>query len=260
MSTTEFRSYSERFPPANRVATGLDTVAIEIVDGNGTHRYNPNSSTLAAHSGAKGFNLGAPVAISDISNAPAYYVRLDSGRMALTADEMVRLFMFNLRPDEFFSLANKYGVFYEISGKFYDETTGVAWDPRYTYAEQEERHALANVPHVLVVPGQVPSFHSIVTFDQAEALIRTFADTFEMRAVSVRLHQPEPGAEGPTALDPFGNIVTLFTYEDDSMRAYGPFDTPERAMAYEPEDHPPGSKVKSRHSAGRVIASCGAAE
>lgn len=224
------RSYSELFPPKNRINTGLGVIDIEIVDDQGAHRYDPNSAILAAHKGPKGFPLGESIAVSDISNEPGYIVRFDAVQLALTAQEMVRLFMHSLRPEEFFALANKYGIFYEISGKFYDEDTGVADDPRLTFEEQDHRQAMAKVPHLLVLQGDAPSVHSIVALDQADQLIPMFSSAFSVRAEALPLHRPVPAE--CEYLKPTGNIVVLNVFEDGSLGACGPFSTLEAAKEY----------------------------
>lgn len=258
MTTTDVsaRSYSELFPPKNRINTGLGVIDIEIVDDQGAHRYDPNSAILAAHKGPKGFSLGTPVALSDISKEPGYILRFDAVQLALTAPEMVRLFMHSLRPEEFFALANKYGIFYEISGKFYDEDTGVADDPRLTFEEQDHRHTMAGVPHLLVLQGDAPSVHSIVALDQVDQLIPVLSSAFSVRAEALPLQEPQDAVR--ISVQATGNNVALLTFEDGSMAAYGPFDTASAAEAFALADHPEYA-IMARCSASSVVATCGSA-
>jgi len=259
MTTAEASTYnySEVYPSMNRTPTGLGPIDIEVVDDRGARLYDPNKAILAAHKGPKGFSLGAPITTSDISNEPGYVVRFDAVQLSLTAPELVRLCMKSLRPEEFFALARKYGVFYEICSKFYDEDTGVALDARLTYEEQQQREDLAYVPHLLVIPGDQPTVHSVLTLDEADRLIPELARIFVLRTVALLLNEPTLPSVDRVLLKPVGNIVTVFTYDDDSMRAYGPFNTVKEAESFIPADHPAARTIKSQHTSSSIVASCG---
>jgi hypothetical protein len=99
-------------------------------------------------------------------------------------------------------------------------------------------------PHVLVVPGVVPSVHGLVSQAEAERLVPKFEKEFFMRARALPLHEPESNA---MAIDPFGNTIALLTYEDGSMHAYGPFDRVEHAAAYLPKNVPADIALKAVH-------------
>lgn len=62
---------------------------------------------------------------SDISGEPAVIIR-DDVELKLTPEEAQRLFMKNLKADEYFTLRKKFGLFYMIHEDFYDPETGKA--------------------------------------------------------------------------------------------------------------------------------------
>jgi hypothetical protein len=225
-------SYSAKYPPVNRTPTGLGTVEIHIKHATGFKRFDPNSSVLAAHSGPAKLELGDPCTMSFISGEPGYLYRNDKVELALTAEEICRLVMGSLRPEEFLAIAEKVGVFYEIAGSRYNEGTGIALDPRYTYAEQEEHTTRANRPQLFILDNNKgkPRPHSIMAFDAARDLRLAFASQTDRRAYVLDLIPPNANAK----LDPFNNVVVLRMYVSGAMEAYGPFDTTDDAQEYQP--------------------------
>ena len=121
--------YSNRLPPRNRTETGLrGPLAIEIGDGEAVLRLDPNR---AAEIGFKcDLSLGDPRAgASDLSGEPAYAYRTAEVELLLTGDELLRLLRRELEPVEFVRLRDKYGLFFEVHGDFYDLGTGEALQP-----------------------------------------------------------------------------------------------------------------------------------
>jgi hypothetical protein len=117
----------QKYPAKNRpAASGLNFLEIEVISGRGREVFNPVSIILAAKEGR--FEGIPPIAglPSDLSKAPAISYRTEQVQLNLTPAEFRRLVMRNLTPDEFFALANRYGVFYEICFDFYNPETGVA--------------------------------------------------------------------------------------------------------------------------------------
>lgn len=236
MSTPQEFSYSDKYPPVNRTVTGLGTVEIRVHHATGYKLFDPNSSTLAAHSGPAELALGEPCTVSQVSGKPAYLYRNDKVELALTAEELCRLFMSNLRPEEFLAIVKQVGVFYEISGGRYDESTGIALSPRYSYEEQDEHEVRATRPQLFVLDsdkGQ-PLPHSIMGFTATLDLRLEFARWAGRRAYVLDLISPSACA----ALDAFKNIVVLRVYENGLMAAYGPFNNIEDAEGYCPAEAP----------------------
>jgi hypothetical protein len=238
MHTPQEHSYSDKYPPVNRTATGLGTVEIRVNHATGYKCFDPNSATLAAHSGpvTLALALGEPCTVSQVSGKPGYLYRNDKVELALTAEEICRLFMSNLHPAEFLAIVKHVGVFYEISGGRYDENTGTALSPRYSYAEQDEHQARATRPQLFILDNDkgLPRPHSIMAFDVARDLRLEYAKNSSRRAYVLDLVSPSTGA----ALDAFENIVVLRVYENGRMEAYGPFNNIEDAEGYCPAEAP----------------------
>ena len=118
-------------PAKNRpAASRLNLLEIEVISGRGRELLNPVSIILAAKEGR--FDGILPIAglLSDISNEPALSYRTEQVQLNLTPAEFRRLVTRNLTPDEFFALANRYGIFFEICFDFYNPETGVAEQPK----------------------------------------------------------------------------------------------------------------------------------
>ncbi|NTF17463.1 hypothetical protein G6L37_03450 [Agrobacterium rubi] len=67
--------------------------------------------------------------MSVISGEPAVVYKADGREIPMTVEELLRFIRHDLRPEEFRTLAVKYGIFHEIHEDFYDRQTGVAWQP-----------------------------------------------------------------------------------------------------------------------------------
>lgn len=232
MTSAPEHSYNVNYPPKNRTATGLGTVEIEVVHASGVKTFNPNSATIGAHSGVAGLGLGGPHAPSFLSGEPGYLYRNDKLEVALTGEELVRLFMSNLRSDEFFKLASQFGIFYEISSKFYDDDSGIATSPRYTFAEQNAQQEQAKFPQLLVVADLDGKWrpHSIMNFADAERIRLDFLTQNGFLARVVSMDEPK-NAWIP---DPFDNVVALYIGANDELRAYGRFRNADEASRYRP--------------------------
>lgn len=230
--TTTPHEYNVNYPAKNRVSTGLGSVEIEVVHASGTKKFDPNSAIIAAHAGAAGLKLGEPCAPSFLSGQPGYLYRNDQLEVALTGDELVRLFMSNLRPDEFFKLANQFGVFYEISGQFYDDESGGATSPRYTFAEQEAHTQQSKHPQLLVVKDLDGNWrpHTLMNFSTTEDIRLDFLTQDGVVARVVCMDEPK-NAWIP---DPFDNVVALYIGPNDELRAYGRFKNTDEATHYRP--------------------------
>lgn len=124
----EWTTFSKRFPPKNRVDTGLEVIQIEIVGADGAHRTNPNGAAVM------GFNkylpVKEPIKPSVLSGEPGFlYRNYDGVEIALTAEELIRLLRRALRPEEVLKLHSLYGAFFETHFDFYSEKTGQAFQP-----------------------------------------------------------------------------------------------------------------------------------
>jgi len=246
-------TYSEKFPPVELAPTGLDSAVIEVVHQGGKLPLDTSLAIMAALHGPKGFNLPKPTVPSVLSGELGYVVRLDWAEIPMTVAEMCRYFLRNLTPEEFFTLARKYGVFYEISDKFYDERTGIALDPKYTFAEQDARDALAGAPHLVIATGVVPTMHSLMSQEHADQAVRLFAEEFGIAGKTLALLTPENGA---VPITPFRNAVAVIGYVDGTLAAYGPFDNVESARSYRPAEAEGGKAVRFSH-ASNVTATVG---
>ena len=120
--------------PRNRLNRDLGPLRIKIQHARGTERTDPNTILLGVLHGAH--KNWPPIAGVESELAPkgtgrkAVIYRSHDVRLVLTPDEVARLVLLNLDPDEFFILAEKYGSFFEIHDDFYDWETGVALQPK----------------------------------------------------------------------------------------------------------------------------------
>lgn len=127
MKITQF---STQYPPKNRpTQTDLSILDIEITSTEGRIVYDPNTAAMTAASGQLPLGDPLPDVGSTISGKPAYKFRTTEVEMALTPDELLRLWRRDLRPDEYFKLREVFGVFFEIHDDFYDEEEGYAIQP-----------------------------------------------------------------------------------------------------------------------------------
>ncbi len=130
------QSFSNKFPAVNRkLHPELAVIEAQIVWKDGSVVLTYNDLALAAH--LESLPLGEPCAVSDISGRPAYLYRSRDLEVALSRTELYRFMRHNLEPQEFFALAKKYGVFFEIHDDFYDEETGRAMQPRWGAAGED---------------------------------------------------------------------------------------------------------------------------
>jgi hypothetical protein len=122
------RQMSNKYPPKNRRPNPLlSVITLEIAWKDGSLQLDPNGAAVAAHE--ESLPLGEPCFASDLSGAPGYEYRTDDITLALARDELYRFLRHDLTPAEFFTLAEKFGVFFEIHDDFYNETTGRALQP-----------------------------------------------------------------------------------------------------------------------------------
>ena len=228
MLKDENHDYSQKYPMVQRTPTELSFIEMEVRHGEGVLRLDPNQAILGAL--AEDLPLGSPCVPSILSGEPGYLLRTNEVEIGLTKEELYRFFCKNLRPAEFFSLARKVGIFYELNGKFYEEDSGFAIDPQYGPAEEAERARVAHLPHLLValhrdpVPEKDWSLrpHSIVS--QYVANIIRHDQLIEGRVMHVLPLHPLP-SEQPTRMKLFNNVVGVTITKDGVMRAYGPMDS-----------------------------------
>ena len=117
--------YSTRFPAKNRKQTGVEGIAIELADSINKVTVSPNDAAEMAFNERLPFSEES-VGASCISGEPGYFYRTEEIEMILTRDEMLRLMRRELRPEEFRSLLEKYGMFFEVHDDFYEVETGAA--------------------------------------------------------------------------------------------------------------------------------------
>lgn len=122
------KQFSDRYPPKNRRTNALSTIEIQIVTQNGILSMDPNQAAVAAY--LENLPLGQASHPSDLSGVPGYEYRTDEITLVLSREELYRFLRHDLLPAEYFTLVEKYGVFFEIHEDFYCEATGTAIQPK----------------------------------------------------------------------------------------------------------------------------------
>ena len=107
------------YPPKNRLKDSLPICEIVVVDKNEKFTTDPNGAVFAGATGEYPMNEPIPGLFSEISGKPAYKVMFDDMELALSFDELDRLFRRSLKKKEFEFLLNKYGMFHDIHEDFY---------------------------------------------------------------------------------------------------------------------------------------------
>lgn len=126
--TSAPRVWSTAFPPANR-QVNLALGVVEVLLSGATASIQTGPNEIAELAQLELLALGAPAAPSSISGEPGYLYQDNEVTLYLTLPELYRFLRHNLESKEFFALARQFGVFYAISGKWYDEDTGIARNP-----------------------------------------------------------------------------------------------------------------------------------
>lgn len=122
------RVYSDKYPPCNRVPNrALGTIDMLLAGKDVLLTVGPNE--LAVFAQTEDLELGEPLAPSTLSGEPGYKYQDNEVTLYLTLPEMYRFLKSNLRPKEYFQLANAFGIFYAIKDRYYDEETGIAQQP-----------------------------------------------------------------------------------------------------------------------------------
>ena len=126
-------SFDPRFPPKNRRSESLDVVALEIRHADGTLAMDPNGMAKTVFTEPDKLLDLKPLdgVASVLSGRPAVLYRSMDLEIPLTPDEGYRLCAHALYPDEYFTLRDRYGEFYEIHAPdFFNAETGEAMQPR----------------------------------------------------------------------------------------------------------------------------------
>ncbi len=124
-----------RFPPKNRTRSDLDVLQIELSGRREIIRLDPNGLAMAIY-GERDLiaELGEPHtpdgAVSVLSGRPGYRYSDHEVDMILTGDELMRFVRYDLRPDEYLALRDRFGMFFMIHDDFYDEESGESLQPR----------------------------------------------------------------------------------------------------------------------------------
>jgi hypothetical protein len=102
-----------------------------VEDANGETKYDPNGFVVAGIMRTLLVHIPDPGIVSDISQQPAVLFRASDMTVRVTPEELRRMAMLSLRPDEFFALWKANGnIFHLIHDDFYDYETGEALQPR----------------------------------------------------------------------------------------------------------------------------------
>jgi hypothetical protein len=115
---------SERYPAKNREGRTDDFMIIQIEDSRGIQTFDPNSLMIAMFKGS--LRLEETIGLSIISDTFGYRYSDSEVSMILTKPELIRLLEKDLKPEEYFKLRDKFGVFFLIHDDFYDEETGLS--------------------------------------------------------------------------------------------------------------------------------------
>jgi hypothetical protein len=127
--------WSLRHPPVNRQINST-LGATDILLAGATASIQTGPDVLAALSQTETLALGPPRGTSSISGEPGYLYQDNEVTLYLTLPELYRFLRRNLEPKEYFALVHQFGVFYAISGKWYDEETGRAASPTMGKSDQ----------------------------------------------------------------------------------------------------------------------------
>lgn len=223
MSDKAPRAWSKKYPPIGQAFTGLPT-QYEIHYADGVLRLTGAMAAVAAsHESLPNWDT-SPAFASVLSGAPGYLLKNDVLVLALAPDEMYRLLRHNLRPDEFFKLAQTVGVFYEISGEFYDEATGLAIKPLHNGEERAAREAVKALPHLFIIQNEVGMLfpHSVVNQATADGHRRALlAQGIVTHAIPLQAVKGKQRAE----LVLLGNHVGIVE-ANGTIQAYGPLKSP----------------------------------
>lgn len=166
----QFAEY-QRHPAKNREDTGIPFPWIVIADASGTeYRTNPNGLVGCVIWGANGeqpsdrsgnlidsiedgavvFNPLALVPRTDVlsmlSGEPSVAFRHDDIVIDLTPEELLRLIARRLHPEEYMSLRERFGMFYDLNDDFYDHRTGETYDPMEQLFGENATPAIALKP------------------------------------------------------------------------------------------------------------------
>lgn len=120
----------EPYPPKNRLQKKLPPLVIQVIDRRGEHRFEPNGLVLHC---LKSEQLWEPIQgeVSDISGLDLIvFYESDDLRIRLCTDELRRMTLCSLRPDEYVALRDKFGMAFEWHSDFYDPETGIALQPK----------------------------------------------------------------------------------------------------------------------------------
>jgi hypothetical protein len=129
--------YGSKFPPKNRpIRSDLGALDIEIADGAGkVLKFDPNGLAVALVKGDLAGELGRPIPKdvigSAISGEAGYRYSDSEVDFILTREELGRFLVYDLKPNEYFALRAKYGMFFQIHDDFYDEESGQALQPKF---------------------------------------------------------------------------------------------------------------------------------
>lgn len=129
--------HDDAFPPKNRTTrTDLGALDIEIADHDGNVlKFDPNSLLVALMDGSLADRLGRPfpkeTGGSVLSGEAGYRYSDCDVELVLTREELNRFLTYDLRPNEYLALRNRYGMFYMIHDDFYDEESGTSLQPKF---------------------------------------------------------------------------------------------------------------------------------
>jgi hypothetical protein len=137
----QFRHYSDTYPPANRPESPWPYEAIDItlLSAAGLQLFNMITLSRAATEGELEKLVPLDTVKSDISDERAVTLGFPQIVLSLSPAEATRLVRGTLEPEEFFALAEKYGIFYLISYHYYDEETGSSYEIQGQHEEEMTR-------------------------------------------------------------------------------------------------------------------------
>jgi hypothetical protein len=125
-------------PPRNRQPIELPILDIQIEGRHGIKLFNPNSLVMAylgdKHRGWEPLGgIQSELFDGPLNKNPAkgaFWYRAGDLALRLSAAELERLVMLNLKPAEYWVLLCRYGMAHEWHEDFYDPRTGIALQPR----------------------------------------------------------------------------------------------------------------------------------
>ena len=125
---TDVDHQPETWPAKNRKPESLPVLVIQILSGDGTEEFDPNSLIIQMVDDRRHF-LPLADERSELSGKPAIIYRCLDLELKLSPPELRRMVLRDLHKKELFTLLNRHGMAWEWHEDFYDPVSGAALQP-----------------------------------------------------------------------------------------------------------------------------------